>query len=161
MVIIDAGDRDHPHAEVAEVAHDVGGEQIAGSLKDDADVLAGVTADQRLDHSVGHAVAQRLDQRLAAGQDNPPAALHRLGSGSIEPRHPLGQIGDDARKIRLRLGHDTFERVPRVGPETVLVAMAALAMARPAHDVIERFHGGRVTVASGLGAARETLNLAL
>ena len=45
-------------------------------------------------------------------------------------------------KLRARLGHHRVERAAHVRPEAVLVAVLALAVAGPAHHVVEGFHSG-------------------
>ncbi len=58
----------------------------------------------------------------------------------VEIREPRREIGDDAREIALGLLHDRFQRTAHVGTEAILVAVLALAMARPGHHVVDRLH---------------------
>ena len=74
--VVDARHRDHPYAAPQEIVDDRVGQYVAGGLHDDLDAaLAAILVAQRFENLVGDALAHRVDQRLAAGQDDAPALL--------------------------------------------------------------------------------------
>ena len=145
--IVDARDRDHPHAAREQVVDDRIGEDVAGRLHDDLHAaLRRVAVAQHLDHLVRDALAHGIEQRLAARQDHAPGLLRkravRLRIVEVAIGEALGEVGDDAREVALGLLHDRFELAADVRPEPVLVAVLALAVASPGHHVVDRFHAG-------------------
>ena len=154
--VVAARDRDHPDAGIQELTDDRVGQEVAGRLQDDPDAaLRHVLRREALDHLVRDALAHRIDQRLAARQDD---ASGLLGERPVGPRvvlvevgHARGEMVDDARVVRLRLAHDGVQLAADVRPETFLVAVPALAVAGPGHHVVDRFHALSRSIRAELG----------
>src|SRR6185312_4908707 len=115
-------------------------------LHDDLDpALPGVAGADALDRRIGDLPPHRLEQRLAAREDDPPRLLSKAAVGkwivAVEIGHALGQMVGDARHICLRLFHHRGERAADIGAEALLVAMRAAPVAGPGEDVVDGFHG--------------------
>src|SRR5690606_5326473 len=54
--------------------------------------------------------------------------------------HAVGQVCNDAAKIRRALADNGLQLIAHIGPETRVVTMPALAVAGIGEDVIDGFH---------------------
>ncbi len=152
---VEAGDGDGVDAEGGEFAGDGGSEDVAGGLDDDADALAAVTGLQQLNGGAEDGFADGVEEDLAAGEDDATGLF--VG---VEKGEAWGEIGDDAWEIRDRFGDGCGEVFAIVGAEAIFVAMGASAVAKPRHDVVERFHGPETMIMrSGTIAAKQVLVL--
>ena len=71
-------------------------------------------------------------------------------------REAFGKVGENARGIALGLPHHCFQFTAHVRAKPVFIAMLALAVAGPRHDVVNGFHAGGV-----LDALRDDSGLCL
>ena len=102
---------------------------------------------------VGADVVSLDEVAASAGQDDAPDLLGKRAVGlrivEVAVREALGKVIDDAREVRARLGDDPVERAAHIRTKAVFVAVLALAVAGPAHHVIEGFHRARFEKVGG------------
>ena len=120
------------------------GEDIAGGLHDQLDAIT-VLAPQLFQGRIEHGLANRIEKDFPSG-DNDAAPLFAevpvlIRVGKVQIGHPAGEVVDDTRYIILRLANRALQLLSVIRMESILIAMFAGAMAHPAQDEVNRFHG--------------------
>jgi hypothetical protein len=152
---VEAGDRDGVDTEGGKFAGDRGGEYVAGGLDDDADALGTVAGLQELNGGVENRFANGVEEDLAAGEDDSAGLFVGIEKG--EARR---EIGDDAWEIRDSFGDSGGEMFSVIRAEAIFVAMGASSVAKPRHDIVERFHEPETMIMrSGTITAKQVLVL--
>ena len=118
--VVDARHRDHVDTALQQRCDDLVRQDVAGRLHGDLHSAgAAVARSEALDQRVAQPLAQRLEQELAAGEDDASLLLGRRSVraqvASVEIGHPLGQMIDDPRHVLGGLAHHALELAARVG----------------------------------------------
>jgi len=145
MEIVEPGAGQHPDSALEQVVENLRRYQIARRLHDDLDAaIVPIARLQALDHLVGNILADRIEQRFAARQNDAPGLFGQGRVVAIAIGHARRQRIDDARIGRDRFRQHTLHLGFVVGPKTFFIAMFAAPMAGPTDDVINRFHDSPV-----------------